>query len=98
MIHARRPVTLAEVREIVEKLEEKQELKDYLKKFSKLTLEKSAKLKEELLSVNGRFKEEDAVKIADFLPKEIEELRKIVLDTSLSEEEANAVLEIVRKY
>lgn len=99
MIHARQPVTLAEVKEIVDKLEEKDVLKEYLKKFTQLSHAKAVKLKEELLSLNNlRLKEEYVVKIVDFLPRTAEDLRKLMHDTSVSEEEANAILEIVKKY
>ena len=36
MIHSKTPITLAETKEIVDKLEEKEEIKIYLKKFASL--------------------------------------------------------------
>ncbi|RMD67231.1 hypothetical protein D6817_02160 [Candidatus Pacearchaeota archaeon] len=99
MILNKKPVTLAEAREIVEKLDEAEELKHYFKRFTKLTLEQATKLKEELQNLNNaKLKEEHIVKIVDFLPKEREELNLITADANLSEEEANAILEIVKKY
>ncbi len=99
MIHKKTPVTLAEVKSIVDKMEEKEELKNYLKTFTKLNKDKADKLFEELKSMkDSRLKDEDLVKIVDFLPKDAEELRKLFHDTSLSEDEANAILEIVKKH
>ncbi len=92
-------VTLAEVQSIVKPLEEKQELKDYLKKFTKLKKEKADKLIEEIKALdNIKIKEENIVKIADFIPKDAEDLNKIFTEVSLTEEEINAILEITKKY
>lgn len=99
MILAKQPITLAEVKHIVDKLDEKEELKSYLKDFTKLSKEKADKLIKELESLNNqRLKQEDIVKIVDFVPKSIEELRTIVLDSSFSEEESNAILAITKNY
>lgn len=98
-IHSKKPLTLAEVKEIVKGLEEKQEIKDYLKRFASLSKEKAMKLKEEIISLNNmRIKEENVIKIVDFLPKDAEDVNKIFVDTGLTEEETNAILEIVKKY
>jgi len=43
-------------------------------------------------------KEENFIKIADFLPVDAEDLNKICNETSLSEEEIQAILAIVKKY
>jgi len=93
------PITLAEVKEIVDKLEEKEEIKKYLKKFTKLPKEKAKKLAEEIKSLqNQKIREEDIIKIVDFLPKDAEDLNKIFTEMTLNEEEINAILEIVGKY
>jgi DNA-directed RNA polymerase subunit F len=99
MILGSKAQTFAEVKEIIKDLEEKKELKSYLKKFNKLTKEKSEKLKEEIRELkNLKIKEEDIVKVVDFLPKDKEELNKVFAEISLSEEETNAILEIIKKY
>lgn len=99
MIHSKTPVTLTEVKEIVDKLEEKEELKKYLKTFSNLKKDKSEKLKEEVQKLNNlKIKEEQVVKIVDFLPSNTEEVRKIFIDTGLTDEETNAIVDIVKKY
>jgi DNA-directed RNA polymerase subunit F len=98
-ILSKKPLTLSEVGELIGKDETKEEIREYIKKFNMLTKEKSEKLKTEILGMgNVKVNEEHAVKIVDFLPKESEELNKIFVDTSLTEEETNAILEVVRKY
>jgi DNA-directed RNA polymerase subunit F len=99
MILDKRAVTLAEVKEIVVNLDEKPVLNEYLKTFTKLTSDKAKKLFHELKELNNvKLNDEKIVKIVDILPKSKEELNKILIDTSLSEEESNAILGIVKKY
>lgn len=93
------PLTLAEVQEHVKKLEEKKALEGYLKKFIKLKKDKADALIEELRGLNNlKMKESHMAKVADFLPQDTEDINKIFNDVSLSEEESNAILEIVKKY
>jgi len=93
------PVSLAEVKDIVDKLEEKEELKAYLKKFAKLKKEKAEKLKEEIRALNNpKIKEENVIKIVDFIPKDAEEIGKIFSEVNLNEEEINAILNITKNY
>ncbi len=90
---------LAEVKEIVDKLEENEEMKLYLKKFTKLSKKDALKLKEELTALgNVKIREEHIIKLVDILPKDAEDVNKIFSDTGLTEEETNAILEITKKY
>ncbi len=99
MINSMKPLSLSEVKEIVEQLEEKKELKDYLKKFGNLSSEVSVKLVDELGKLdNMKIKKEHLVKIVDFFPKTSEDLNKIFSDVSLDEKEVNEVLEIIGRY
>lgn len=99
MILNMKHLNLAEVKEIVKDIDEKKDVKDYLKKFGKLSKEKAEKLAEELRTLgNAKIKEEYLVKIVDFLPKDAEELNKIFHDISLDEKEINEILEIIKKY
>jgi DNA-directed RNA polymerase subunit F len=92
-------VSIAEAGSYVENLEENILLKDYFKKFTKLSKEKADKLKEEIKSLNNlKINEEKVIKIVDFLPKEAEEVHKIFTDVSLSEDETNKIIEIVKNY
>lgn len=93
------PLSLGQVKELVTNLEEKQNLHDYIKKFSKLSKADAEKLFEEVKVLNNsKIRDSDIVKIADFLPKDAEALNKIFNEVSLTEEESNAILEIVKKY
>lgn len=99
MILEMKPLHLADVKELAGDLEEKKDLKDYLKKFGNLTKEKADALKDELVALdNLKIKEEYLIKVIDFLPKDVESLNKIFTEVSLNENEAQEILEIVKKY
>ncbi|MBI2452183.1 hypothetical protein HYV50_03850 [Candidatus Pacearchaeota archaeon] len=99
MIEGRKPLMLAEVFEIVKDIEDKKPLHEYLKKFSKLSKDRAVKLNEEIISLNNpKIKEENIIKVADFLPQTPEEVNKIFTEITLTEGEINAILEIVKKY
>lgn len=99
MIISKKPLTLGEVAALVPKAEEKRPIDDYLKNFAALSKEDSLKLMEEVRALNNpKLKEENIVKIADFLPKDMEDINKILTEAGLSEAEANAILEITKKY
>lgn len=95
----KRPVTLAEVKENVKSLDESAPIHLYLKKFCKISKDKASKLVEEVRALNNpKLKEENFIKIADFLPVDSEDLNKICNEASLTEEEAQAILAIVKNY
>ena len=99
MILSRKPINLADVDALVVKGEDKKPIHDYLKKFAKLSKTEADKLLAELRELNNpKLKEENLIKLADFLPKDLEDVNKILNEVSLSEAEANAILEIVKKY
>ena len=82
-----------------EEREESKPLRDYLKKFSKLTPDKANKLAEDIRALkNPKINEESIVKIIDFAPKDSEDINKIFTDITLSEDEANKIVELVSKY
>lgn len=92
-----RPVALAEVKKIIGDQEVKSELKDYLKEYCKNDYDQSIKIIEALKSLgNIKLKEEHIIKIADFMPKNAEELNKIFNDFALTENEANEIIAIVQ--
>ena len=99
MILSKKPLTLAEVNSLVPKGEEKKPIHDYLKKFVQLSKEDAGKLLGDLVALNNpKLKEENLVKLVDFLPRDLEDVNKILNEANLSESEANAILEIVKKY
>lgn len=99
MILELRPVTMAEAKEIVVPAEENKTLVEYFDKFTKLEKSKAMKLKEEIEGLkNIKLKKEHVVKIVDFMPRDNEDVHKIVNDVSLSEEEVAAILNVVKNY
>ena len=97
MILSRKPLTLAEVKEYL-KDEEKNPLLDYIKRFGKLSKEKTGTMRKNLEKLNNpKIKEEHLVKIIDFMPQDKEDINKILFDIGLTEEEEHAILEIVNK-
>ena len=98
MILSKKPLTLTEVDSLVEKGEEKKPIHDYLKKFVTLSKEDAEKMLADLRALNNpKLKEENLIKIVDFLPKDAEDINKILNEVSLSEAETNTILGIVQK-
>ncbi|MDO8509191.1 MAG: hypothetical protein Q7S27_05920 [Nanoarchaeota archaeon] len=97
MILGKKPLTLADVGEYVQKGETKEAVLEYLKKFGKVSKDKADKLKEAISGLNNpKIKDESIVKIIDFIPKDQEDLNKIFLENGLNEEEVLAVLAILK--
>ena len=96
---SKKPVTLAEVKALANNLEENKDLQDYMKAFTKLSKDKAEKLAEEIRGLNNvKIREENVVKIVDFLPQSQEDVGKIFNNVNLTEEETNAILAIVKNY
>lgn len=99
MILNRTPIPLAHITSYVKDEEQYKVTQDYVKKFCKLSKEDADKLMSEIRALNNlKIKEETLVKIADFCPQDAEDVSKIFTDVSLTEEETNAILAIVKKY
>ncbi len=98
-ILSKKPLAMAEAKSYVKEFENKKALEDYFKTFTKLKKDKAEQLLKELHELkSAKLKQEHIVKIIDFLPSDAEDLNKIVNDVSLTEDEANKILEIVGKY
>ena len=96
---SRKPVAMAEAKILAGNLEERKTLNEYFKAFSKAPAKDAKKLSEEISALNNlKIKEEDIVKITDFMPKTSEEVNKVFNGVSLSEEEINSIINIVKKY
>ncbi len=103
-----RPITMYEAKEILEKIVQKNEeplyeqkiCLDYLNKFAKLSPEEGRKLVEEILSISDKIRPEIAVKIADLLPEDEEDVRIIFAKERvvLEKEEINRIVEVCSKY
>ncbi len=101
------PVSFSEVKEfIIEREKEKGELKyeqrlilDYVNKFTKLDIESSKNLIKELQE-GLNLKKEIAIKIADLLPEDSDDLKTIFAKekVNIGEEHIKIILETIAKY
>ncbi len=99
MIHKMTPLSMAEAKNIAEGIEECKEPVKFLKKFVKIKNEDALKLKAELKGLDlMKVKDFHIAKIIDVLPEDNSDLNKIFVDVSLDENEANKILEVVKKY
>lgn len=99
MILNKKALTLAEVKEYVPKSDEKRPIDEYLTKFGKLNKQKAHQLADDIRAINNpKIREEDVVKVVDFLPQDASDVNKIFNEVSLSEEEIAKILETVKKY
>jgi len=95
----RKPLTLAEIKSYSKHFEENKVVNDYLKTFTKLEKKDADKLVEEVRALNNpKIKEENIIRLADMLPEDAEDINKIFLEVSLSEEETNAILSIIKQF
>ncbi len=101
-----KPVGMPEAKKIMSSYENRKDLSyeqkialEYLRKFTKLSYEKSKKFLEEISNVL-RMSPETAIQILNILPKTPDEVRLIFAKErfSLKEEEIKKILEIVKKY
>ena len=104
MIKNSKVLSLAEVKEKLEKQEETDRIKqisDYLKKFSKLDYKEAIELQEELRKLDiAKLRERHIVKITDLLPEDAEDLHKIFVgeDVGLDQNEIEKILNVVKKH
>jgi len=100
MILDRTPLSLNEVQDLLKDVaegERKEEMEAYLKKFLKTKPTQAKKIKEALETLDMiKVKREHIVKIIDLLPQDATDLNKIFVDVSLTEDETNKILEIVK--
>jgi DNA-directed RNA polymerase subunit F len=93
------PLTLSEVLDLAGDTDREKEIKTFIKKFTKMPIDKAKAMREELEKLELlKLKEEYIVKIVDFLPKDAIDLNKIIVDVSLDQEEVNKILDVVKKY
>lgn len=100
MIIDRTPLNMAEVEEILKEIpenEKKTEAEEYLKKFLKTKPKEERKIKEGLEKLDIlKIKREHIVKIIDLIPEDASDLNKIFVDVSLTEDETNKILNVVK--
>ena len=102
-------LSLVEVKSILAKIEKRDEklnflsnkTKEYLENFVKLSEKKKEELQQKLVGLNlTRLQEEHIVKIVDFLPKTVEEL-KVVLQAyplSMPKKDQEAIVQAVAEF
>ena len=94
-----RPITMAEVSSVVGDSDKANLIKDFIKNFGTISLEKSKELSEELKKLDLiRLKDSHIVKIVDFMPGDASELNKIISEVSFEQEEITKILDVVKKY
>jgi len=99
VIKEQTPLTLAEVVDLAGDSEQAEKVKSFIKKFNKMKVEKAKEMEEELKKLDLiKLKEEHIVKIVDFMPEDVVDLSKILVDVSLDQEEVNKILDVVKKY
>ncbi len=106
---AEKPMTLAEVKEEIARIKVRDgelgfraaKAEEYLNAFVKLSAEDAAKLSTEITKLEvPRLSQEHVVKIANLLPKTVDEL-KVVLQgyaITLSKENMQKIVDVVVKY
>ncbi len=100
-----RPICMSEAKTVLDAMSEStEELNyeqritiDYLSKFVNTSTEESRKLVNDLLKLNQKIKPELAVKIADILPADEEDVRAIFAKErfTLTKDEIKAILELI---
>lgn len=85
--------------ESVEYMEKEDPLTGFVKKFTKLDSEKAKELRNKIEELGIiKINEKYVAKLIDTLPRDKDELNKIFVDVSLSEDEANKILETIKPY
>ncbi len=102
MILEKKPLTMAQTRELLANYDtEKSKMTSaFIKKFTKLSAKDAEDLFNDLKKLNlEKFKDEDLVKIIDFMPDDADSLRKIFTgaDINLDQDEITKILEITNK-
>lgn len=103
---AEKPITLAEVLEILERRKREGELDygqrltyDYAQKFARLNAKNARKLVEELLEL-GNLREHQAVALANLMPESPEDVQLIFQKERirLTDEDVQKILELINRY
>jgi DNA-directed RNA polymerase subunit F len=100
MIKDKKPLTMYEATEVIDKLKETdkaKELQIFIEKFSELNVKEAKKIKEALEKLDiAKLKQADVVKIVEIFPDSATELNKIFSETSLDTEETSKILDAIK--
>ncbi len=99
MIRESKPVTMAEVSEMIVNSEKAENVKLFIKNFDVLDAKDARELFEKINNLNMiKLKDEHIVKMVDFLPTDATELSKTVSGLSLDQDEITKILELIKEY
>ena len=99
MIENKESLSMAEVQEYLKSSKENPELEGFLKKFVNLEPKEAKELRKKLQDLDlMKIKSEHISKIIDILPETSEEVNKIFVDVSLSEDETRRVIDTVKEF
>jgi DNA-directed RNA polymerase subunit F len=99
MILNEKPLLLGEVSELAGDSDQGKEIKKFIKKFSKLKVEDAKKMKEELEGLDIlQLKEKDIVSLVNFVPKDGQEVMKVLQGISFNQEEVDKILNVTKNY
>lgn len=102
MIKEKKPVTMVEAKEMLSeiKTEKAKELVAFIKKFTKLKASEAEAMKKQLMEHKMiKLKEEDIVKLVDFMPEDAADIRKILAgsEVGLDQDEIEKILSTFKK-
>ncbi len=97
MIVDEKPISLPEATKYVDK-KKNPEFHAFAKKLKVLDLNKAEDLREKLIALeNMKLTDKHLAKIVEILPKDKEELNKIVTEANLDESEQEAILNVIKE-
>jgi len=99
MIKNREALSMVEAKAHLKESKDNTDVEGFLNKFVKMKLPKAKELRKklegfELIQVNDLH----LAKIIDLLPETKEELNKILVDTTLNEDETKKILDVIKEY
>ena len=98
VIKEERPLSMAEVMELVGDSEKGEQIKKFIKSFGKMKGDVK-KMEKELMALELiKLKAEHIVKIVDFKPSNASELNKIIPDVSFDSDEVGKITDVVSRY
>ena len=97
MIKEKTPITIAEVVELVGDSEKAEKIKLFAKEFVSIKADKAKELGSKLRELNIlKLNEESIVSLVNFLPKDAQDVMKVLEGVSLDQEEIAKILETLR--
>ena len=99
MIKNNEPLSMPKVLDYLGKDEAGKELSGFIKKFTELKPKEAEELEKKINSLNIiKLNKTHICKIVDFLPKDEEDLSKVLVDANLNEDESKKILETIKEF